>query len=398
MRRFAAILFLLAAAGFARAADERKPNTLTPKEIADGWILLFDGVTTFGWDIQGESAVTDGWLVLGGKKTTTATPTTFFPAFEAVAEYQVSGVAANLHIDSGKADPGTSSSSIVGGAGSVLKVKAIVDPQARFSTEGKARMETGRPSTLEKTFKYRDLRPMVRFEAPAGTTLMLRSFKLRPLDAKPIFNGKDLTGWKKYTGDEKRAKTEFSVTKEGLLHLKNGPGDLQSEGQYDDFILQAECRTNGKNLNSGVFFRCIPGEYQNGYEAQIHNGFGETPKEYTVEEYDPKTHELKDKTKVKSAALDYGSGAIYRRVPARSPSAKDAEWFTMTVAAQGRHIATWVNGVQQVDWTDNRPLNDNPRNGCRLEKGPISLQGHDPTTDIDFRSIRVIGLPRIGRD
>ena len=64
----------------------------------------------------------------------------------------------------------------------------------------------------------------------------------------------------------------------------------------------------------------------------------------------------------------------------------------MTVVAQGKHIATWVNGVQTVDWTDNRPLKDNARNGCRLEAGPISLQGHDPTTDLSFRNIRIADL------
>jgi hypothetical protein len=66
----------------------------------------------------------------------------------------------------------------------------------------------------------------------------------------------------------------------------------------------------------------------------------------------------------------------------------------MTVVADGRHIATWVNGVQTVDWTDNRPPKDNARNGCRLEKGAISLQGHDPTTDIDFRNLRIAELPK----
>jgi hypothetical protein len=64
----------------------------------------------------------------------------------------------------------------------------------------------------------------------------------------------------------------------------------------------------------------------------------------------------------------------------------------MTVAANGRHLATWVNGVQQADWTDNRPQSDNARNGCRLEKGAISLQGHDRTTDLDFRNIRIAEL------
>jgi hypothetical protein len=377
------------------AADAPKPNTLTPQEAADGWLLVFDGETTFGLDIDGESAVRDGWLSLGGTRKAAARLTTFFPAFEAVAEYEVRGFAANFVFDSGKADPGSNTSSLVGGPGSVLKARVIVDPKARFTTTAKADMATGRASTFEKTLRYDNFRPVMRFEAPPGTTLLLRSVKLRPLFLKPIFNGKDLAGWKKYTGDDKRSKTDFSVTAEGWLHLKNGPGDLQTEALYDNFVLQAECRTNGPRLNSGIFFRCIPGDYQNGYEAQIHNGFDAgKPKEYTIDEYDPATHELKNKGKMKSSAIDYGTGAIYRRVPARKQASSDNEWFTMTVVADGRHIATWVNGVQMVDWADNRPTNANPRYGCRLEKGAISLQGHDPTTDIDFRQLRIGDIPR----
>jgi hypothetical protein len=228
--------------------------------------------------------------------------------------------------------------------------------------------------------------------ALAGNSMIVRNVKLHPIELKSLFNGKDLAGWKKFEGNEKQAKSQFSVTPEGWLQIKNGPGDLQTEGQYADFILQLECRTNGPLLNSGVFFRCRPGEYQQGYEAQIHNGWDDKPKEYVVEEYDPKTNELKEKKKVPSAAKDYGTGAIYRRIPARKAVARDNEWFTMTVAAQGRHISTWVNGVQVVDWTDNRPLKDNARNGCRLEKGNISLQGHDPTTDLSFRNFRLAEL------
>ena len=73
----------------------------------------------------------------------------------------------------------------------------------------------------------------------------------------------------------------------------------------------------------------------------------------------------------------------------------DNEWFTMTVIAQGRYIATWVNGYQTVDWTDERPANDNPRNGYRAAKGTLSLQGHDPTTDLLFRNIRIVELPAL---
>src|SRR5207244_1479297 len=115
--------------------------------------------------------------------------------------------------------------------------------------------------------------------------------------------------------------------------------------------------------------------------------------EYTVEEFDPKTHEKTGTKKVMSAATDFGSGAIYRRIPARKQAAIDRVWFTMTVYADGNHFATWVNGLPMVDWMDNRALKDNPRQGCRLEKGPISLQGHDPTTDLNFRNIRLVELP-----
>src|SRR3972149_437234 len=38
------------------------PNTLTPEELADGWILLFDGETLFGW----KAATEANWEAAGG--------------------------------------------------------------------------------------------------------------------------------------------------------------------------------------------------------------------------------------------------------------------------------------------------------------------------------------------
>jgi hypothetical protein len=401
MRRLIAILFILTTASLVRAADEPKPNTLTPKEIADGWILLFDGETTFGWEIQGEAQVDNGSLVVGGDKESRLHLTTAFDECVLEGEWRVEGRTATgswakdaPEIDFAKYrddEKGWGRLSITVKERQVDQIVQGAAGKRVFRIENGLRGKNNSPNTPMPPTKPT-------FTVPAGSKLILRSLKLKPMQTKALFNGKDLTGWKKYEGDNKRNKTEISVTKDGFLHLKNGPGDLQSEKQFDDFVLQAECRTNGKNLNSGVFFRCIPGDYQNGYEAQIHNGFADTPKEYIVEEFDPKTHELKGKAKVKSAAVDYGTGAVYRRVPARTHAARDGEWFTMTVVAQGRHVATWVNGVQQVDWTDNRPANANPRNGFRQEKGPVSLQGHDATTDIDFRSIRAVALPKAAGD
>ena len=144
----------------------------------------------------------------------------------------------------------------------------------------------------------------------------------------------------------------------------------------EGFCLPGRLHLEWQVLNSGVFFRCLPGKYQQGYEYQIQNGY-------------------KDNDRTKPA--DYGTGAIYNRVKARKVVPNDHEWFTMTLIANGNHISTWVNGYQTVDWTDTRPPNDNARNGCKLGTGPISLQGHDKTTDLSFRNLRDQELKKINR-
>jgi len=46
----------------AHAAIADEPNKLTPQELADGWILLFDGETTFGWTAASKA----NWRVADG--------------------------------------------------------------------------------------------------------------------------------------------------------------------------------------------------------------------------------------------------------------------------------------------------------------------------------------------
>jgi hypothetical protein len=350
------------------AADDAKPNTLSPKEVEDGWILLFDGQTTFGWQTSGDVKVSDGALLLGGARAASASPTIALDHYDLRVEYRCKDT------DVGE-----------------LSFKG------KFRTESRELKSAGNnPTRWEKVTMTVDftgddsLRSLV-FSVSPTKSLALRNIMIKPLGLKPIFNGKDLTGWKEFKGE--KYKSKFSVTPEGWINIKNGPGDLQTDEQWADFVLQIDCISNGDRLNSGVFFRCRPNEYQQGYEAQIHNGYTAEGKEYVLEEYDADTHKLKDKKKVRYTAIDYGTGAIYRRQPARFQVSKDREWFTMTVIAHGNHLAVWVNGIEVTDWTDNRPLNDNARGGCKLGKGPISLQGHDPTTDLSFRNIRIAELP-----
>jgi hypothetical protein len=65
----------------------------------------------------------------------------------------------------------------------------------------------------------------------------------------------------------------------------------------------------------------------------------------------------------------------------------------MTVLADGPHLATWVNGYPVADWTDTRKPDANPRKGLRTEAGTLIIQGHDPTTNLSFRNLRVQELP-----
>jgi len=155
--------------------------------------------------------------------------------------------------------------------------------------------------------------------------------------------------------------------------VKNGRGMLESEGQYADFTLQLECFVNGKGLNSGVFFRCIPGDIMNGYECQIHNGYLGG-----------------DRTRPE----DCGTGGFFRRQDARRVVADDFTWFSLTLHVDDRHMAAWVNGYQVSDWSDTREPNENPRRGLRLEAGTLQIQGHDPTTDFNFRNLRIAEIPQ----
>jgi hypothetical protein len=193
-----------------------------------------------------------------------------------------------------------------------------------------------------------------------------RNVCVRPLKFRPLLNGQDTTGWRAVPG----SKSEFAV-KEGLLHVSNGPGFLETEETFSDFAMKVEARINGDGLNSGVFFRAQPGTEaapSHGYEMQLHNGIKEGDR---------------------SKPADSGTGAIFRRVAARYVPANDREFLTAVLIAQGDRFASWVNGYQVVNWQDTREPNPNPRAGKRLDAGHLSLQGHDPTTDLDFKAVDV---------
>jgi hypothetical protein len=181
-----------------------------------------------------------------------------------------------------------------------------------------------------------------------------------------------MTGWTTLhhprIAEDKRPKWSVS---DGVVRAVGGPGAIELQERFADFVLQIEART-AKMANGGVFVRADPGSFMNGYEAQVYNG---------CYDGDP------------AKPCRYSTGAIDDRQLARRLVSRDREWFTMTVVANGPHLATWVNGYQMTDWTDTRPKDSNPRKGLRLEAGTIQLQAHDPETDVEFRNVRIVEIP-----
>lgn len=368
-----------------------EPNSLSPDELAEGWILLFDGETTYGWQVGGAAnwKVADGVISAfkGDSRSSLLATTNEFGDYDLKVDFRTpagtnSGIFLRTPLD--PTDPTKDCYEFnIAPAENPFPSGSLVGRQKAGTFEARPDQWNTYEITArgnhfvaklngKQTIDYIDPKPITRgrigLQFNAGKA-EFRNVKLKPLGMKSLFNGKDLTGWTVEKPDEagKVGKSNFTVTSEGWLNVKNGPGAIESEGQFADFTLQLEVFSGGDALNSGIFFRSIPGQHWNGYECQIQNAF-------------------KDGDRTKPA--DCGTGGFYRRQNARRIVADDHEWFHMTVVATGNHMAAWVNGIQVSDWSDPRKPHENPRQGGRTAAGTLQLQGHDATTNLSFRNLR----------
>jgi hypothetical protein len=205
---------------------------------------------------------------------------------------------------------------------------------------------------------------------------------------KPLFNGKDLTGWKLHPEPNKRDIMEvikkekdgkvvayYGKTKDGkevaLWRVENGvligagpASHLFSErSDYQNFHYRIEAMINDKG-NSGQYFRTEFGpSFPKGYEAQINATH--TDKIRTGSLYFPKIKEV--------LVLD------------QAPHKPD-EWFVQEVIANGDSLTVIVNGKKTVEWKDPEK---------RYLKGHFALQGHDTGTVVKFKRIEVKELPAV---
>jgi hypothetical protein len=380
-------LFLAGLICFA-AVPAAHANALSPEEIRDGWLQLFDGETTFGWEPNAKTdwQVADGVISAANGEPGLLCTTSEFADYILKLEFRSSPQTNSgvfLRTPLKPTDPAKDCYELNIAAPDVspFYTGSFVNRQKASPFQASGEWQSYEVTAKGDHFiikldgqtvlDYVDRKPLGRgrigLQYRVGP-IAFRNIRLKPLGLTSIFNGHDLTGWKVFNEN----KSVFSVTKSGELNVTNGKGGLESTGQYADFTLQFEVFSAGEHLNSGVFFRSIPGEFCNGYEAQIQNGYKDG-----------------DRTK----PMDCGTGGIYRRQNARKVVSNDFEWFSMTVIASGAHVATWVNGYPVADWTDTRPADPNPRKGLRTAAGTLILQGHDPTTNLSFRNLHVQEMP-----
>jgi hypothetical protein len=183
------------------------------------------------------------------------------------------------------------------------------------------------------------------------------------VDWTPLFNGKDLQGWKELPDHTGHWKVENGV----LVGRGEGGGYLFSErGDYESFHLRAEAQVNASG-DSGIYFRSEgglsgkskSGVYPAGIEVQIRVG-GPNKTERT--------------------------GSLAHVRPVDDQLTKPDVWFTMEVIAEGKHIIIKVNDKTSVDFVD--------ENKNRYLKGHIVLQQYTPRTVVKFRKIEIKDLSK----
>jgi hypothetical protein len=183
----------------------------------------------------------------------------------------------------------------------------------------------------------------------------------------PLFNGKNLDGWK-----ANENPGTFSV-RDGVMVVKGERSHLFYVGpvqgaNFRNFELKAEILTK-PGANSGVYFHTQfqeSGWPAKGYEIQVNN-----------------THRDPKKT-----AGIYGIRDNYE-APAR-----DDEWFTLRIRVEGKRIQTWVNDRPIADYTEEPNAERKGQFvGRLLGSGTFAIQGHDPLSEVHYRSIAVKPLP-----
>jgi hypothetical protein len=210
-----------------------------------------------------------------------------------------------------------------------------------------------------------------------GSAVRFRNLWIKPLRAAetskpvpgsgfvPLFNAKDLTGWKTHPSQPGNWRVENGV----LIGSGGFVSHLYTErADYQDFHLRMEARVNA-NGNTGVYFRAPfgPSVPQN---AKTRVG----PPTW-VRGYNAKL----DQARTGGLLIDDLFLVRAREVPALHD-----QWVMFEVIAEESHLTVKLNGEITAEFTDA---------ARRYTSGHIVLQKHGGATVAQFRKIEIKELP-----
>lgn len=183
----------------------------------------------------------------------------------------------------------------------------------------------------------------------------------------PLFNGKNLNGWKQLNGEAKYEVRDGEIIGTTVHGQPNS--FLVTEQLFGDFVLELEFRLDAA-MNSGIQFRSeSKPEYQNGRVHGYQMEIDPSPRAWTGGIYD-------------EARRDWLYPLEYN--PEGKKAYKQGEWNLCRIECIGNVIRTWVNGIPTGHIVDDVTA-----------KGFVALQVHsidkkeDEGKTIRWRNIRI---------
>lgn len=187
-----------------------------------------------------------------------------------------------------------------------------------------------------------------------GLLLCVSVFAQEP-KLKKIFNGKDFKGWKLPDNNVWWGANKGVLFVQSTAERKGSI--LWTDGNYKDFIIQADFLMGDGVVDSGIFLRSENDQIQIGISGSLKRDLTASP--YIPKKGYPVEAKVKDILKLK-------------------------DWNTMKVKVVGRQYTVWLNGIEVMNYTSDEKM--------PLE-GPIGLQLH-PGNDmsIRYKNIRLAEL------
>lgn len=226
----------------------------------------------------------------------------------------------------------------------------------------------------------------------AAATLLLQTAPPQaPPDAQaivpdrvtPLFNGRDLTGWKPDVpakDTDPGLRDSFIVRNGMLVSLGKPEGHLVTEKTYRNYRLEVEYRFAGTPGNCGVLVhasrpRALYKMFPQSIEVQMmHENAGDF---WCIQE-NIEVPDM-DKRRPRKPGEKFGGseGDARRILNLTDGSEKPAgQWNTMTIEARDRTIKVWVNGTLVNDGFN-----------ATADRGKIALQAEG--SEVEFRKVEI---------